>query len=223
PVDSSASMTWQRIFSIPHSKTANSPTGPAPMIATSVTSGGVFIGFSGKGYRRSAGGWKMEGFAQAIKPGRGAGRRLAAALRARLIASAEMRFKSPLNDLEDDRQHPVDRRRRGEHLEIAVARPAKGLGEKHDLPDPHHRDQRGILQHGDELRAGRWNGDARGLRQDDLPHRDAAGQPQSGARLALALGHREDARSEDLAQIGAVVERERGDAGRYRPRHRPEL
>ena len=29
-------MTWQRIFSMPHSNTANRPTGPAPMIATSV-------------------------------------------------------------------------------------------------------------------------------------------------------------------------------------------
>src|SRR5487761_1183158 len=32
---SSASITWQRIFSMPHSKTAKSPTGPAPTIATS--------------------------------------------------------------------------------------------------------------------------------------------------------------------------------------------
>jgi hypothetical protein len=29
-------MTWQRIFSIPASKTANKPTGPAPIITMSV-------------------------------------------------------------------------------------------------------------------------------------------------------------------------------------------
>src|SRR5579862_9476394 len=32
-------MTWQLIFSMPHSNTVNSPTGPAPMMATSLRDG----------------------------------------------------------------------------------------------------------------------------------------------------------------------------------------
>ena len=58
--------------------------------------------------------------------------------------------------------------------------------------------------------------DADRLRKDDPAHDHPLGQTKRARRLDLAAGNGLDAGSEDLGQVGAVVESEGDDPGRQR-------
>ena len=81
---------------------------------------------------------------------------------------------------------PVDDGRRDQHLHVLELGPAIGAGEVHQLPDAHHRDQRAVLQHGDELVAGRRDDQAHRLRQDDEAHGLAGREAERACAVPLA-------------------------------------
>ncbi|MCY1298596.1 hypothetical protein D9M70_480900 [compost metagenome] len=89
-------------------------------------------------------------------------------------------------------------------------------GEIHDLPDPDDGDERRVLQHCDELVAGRRDDDAHRLRHDHQRHRLARAKAECGRAFRLAPRDALDPGPEDLRHIGAIAERQRQDARRHR-------
>ncbi|MNY50016.1 hypothetical protein D3C86_1854880 [compost metagenome] len=96
---------------------------------------------------------------------------------------------------------------------------ALGAGEIHDFPDADDRNQRGILQHCDELVAGRRDDDAHGLRQDDQHHRLRRSETERGRALRLTAIDALDAGAKNFRHVGAVTQRERENASRYGADH----
>src|SRR5476649_2741167 len=118
---------------------------------------------------------------------------------------------------------PNNHRRCGQHLDIPIARPPIRLRQKHILPNPHHRDLRRVLEHGNELVGGRRDDGAHGLGQGDAPEDYGFAHAQRQGRLALAMGDAEDAGAEDFAQVSAVVQRQGDDPGGDGARHDAQL
>src|SRR5690606_20490455 len=79
------------------------------------------------------------------------------------IEAAEAFLDAGLGVFQADRQDPVDHRGGDQHLDMAELGLALGAGEIHDFPDADDGDERGILQHRDELVAGRRNDHPHGL------------------------------------------------------------
>src|SRR5690606_33450389 len=95
-----------------------------------------------------------------------------------------------------------DRVERWEDLEV---RGLKLAGALRDIAYREHGEQRGVLEHGDELVAERRHHYAQGLRQ----HHETGGLPAAQAhrpgRFDLATGDRLDAGTEDLGHVGGVT------------------
>ena len=134
-----------------------------------------------------------------------------------VVAPADPSLQPGLEEREEDGEPPVDERRGDVRLEVLEVGLADQLGAAEDLGarggHAEEGDQRGVLHHRDELVAGRRDDHPERLRQHDLAHLLAVGHAERVGGLALAAGHRLDARAEDLGHVGAVVEAERDDAG----------
>ena len=99
---------------------------------------------------------------------------------------AQRALQPLLEVAEDDGQHPVDERRDEEGLEAAAVARADGPRPQQQLLDRDDRDQRAVLDHGDELVADGRDHDPDGLRQDDatedepLRHAQRLAPPPAG-------------------------------------------
>src|SRR5690606_35397025 len=74
-----------------------------------------------------------------------------------------------------------------------------------------HRNERGILEHGNKIVAQGRRNIADGLRQDNEAHRLGVAHAQRARRLHLSRWYRFDAGAENLGQKSAVNDRQGGD------------
>ena len=143
------------------------------------------------------------------------------AARAGLHLAADVPRRHPLLQLhleerEDRRQRPVAGRgddQRLHALEVIVPQDLR-LAEEVRLLEvqPQERHQRGVFHQRDEVVARRRDDDPRGLRQDHTAHPLRVRHPQSVRGFRLPVTDGLDARSEDLGDIGPVVQAEPDDA-----------
>src|SRR5215213_5807388 len=111
-----------------------------------------------------------------------------------------------LEEGEDAGQAPVDKGGDRECLE-GVSLCASDLScPIEELRRPGESNQRGVLEHRDELVPGRGDYHSDRLRQDDAAGRLWARHRQRVRRLDLAVANRLDARSKYLRHVGAVVD-----------------
>jgi hypothetical protein len=127
-------------------------------------------------------------------------------------AAAEVLLQVRLADHEDGAHDEVPERRGDEAGHDLEAPLAEVVGLEIELADDRNGDEeRGVLDHGDRLVAGRRDDDSHGLREHDPPHRLAGTHPQCLGRLGLAPVDREDAGAGDLGHVGGLGEAEAKD------------
>src|SRR5918998_457124 len=110
---------------------------------------------------------------------------------------------------EDARDDPVDDRGDDEGLQAVEVLAAYLGGPEKELLDTDDPQERGVLDHRDELVARRGDDHANRLGQHDPAGRLHPRHPERVRRLYLPVPHGEDAGAEDLGQVGAVVDPQR--------------
>src|SRR3546814_1723060 len=108
------------------------------------------------------------------------------------------------------RSEQADHRHR---LEVAEGFRADDLGALHDLDHGDGRQQRRVLEHGNEVVAERWHDRRDGLWQDHAAVAPPWPQVERRRRLPLAARHRLQPGAIDLRQVAAVVQRDAQGAG----------
>src|SRR5215207_5242425 len=118
-----------------------------------------------------------------------------------------------LNKAPDRRQYQIPERDGEEVLDRLEGGRVVSLGIEEHLVDADEGQQRGVLDHPIELVAERRHDHPGGLRQHDTPHRQRPRHPHGKGRLHLPGIDRLDTRPDDLAHVGALVDRQGDGAG----------
>ena len=133
-----------------------------------------------------------------------------------MVAARIVAFDPGLDDAQDRRDQQIPEHchhQQRDHLEVAVI---DGLRRVEQVRHGDDRDQRGGLDHADELIARGRHDAAHGLRNDDPPERAHGAHPEGLGGLHLAAVDRQKTAANDLGHIGGFVQRQADDGRRDR-------